>query len=109
MNVFHPNRPGMTAFIFREKEFKRDHEVFNMPPCEWSSNKGATHTLFIGPRDFHGCGTRPSKLLKTVLYVMDDEDENKWSKWEGRIIAEWPDCKPFAKLSEEQMEKWPAL
>lgn len=107
-NYFHPLRSDMTAFIFREKEFGRDHEIYNLPPDQWAESKGATHSLFIGKRDFHGCGTRPAKLLKTVCYVMDEEDENKWRKWEGRIVATWEKVKPM-ELSLEQMKKWPAL
>jgi hypothetical protein len=105
---FHPLRSDMTAFIFREKEFGKDHEIYNCPPDAWAANKGATHSLFIGKRDFHGCGTRPAKLLKTVCYVMDEEDENKWNKWEGKIRATWENVKPM-ELSSEQMKKWPAL
>jgi len=105
---FHPLRSDMTAVIFREKEFGRDHEIYNCPPDEWAANKGATHSLFIGLRDFHGCGTRPAKLLKTVCYVMDEEDENKWNKWNGTIRATWDNAKP-SKLSPQQMRTWPAL
>jgi hypothetical protein len=108
---FHPLRSDLTAYIFREKEFKRDHEIYNCPPDKWAADNGATHTLFIGKRDFHGCGTRPAKLLKTVCYICNEEgDDGKpvWVKWEGNIRATWENVKPSA-LSEEQMKKWPTL
>jgi hypothetical protein len=106
---FHPSRNDMTAVVFKEKNFGLTHEVFCLPPDQWAKNMGATHTLFIGTKDFAGCGTRPAKLLKTVLYVMDSEIEGQWNKWEGKIQATWNNVAPFCKLSPKQMEKWPAL
>lgn len=95
----------MNVSIFREKKFKKEHEIFNCPPDEWAANNGATHTLFI-QKDFHGCGTRPAKLLKTVCYVMNED--YTWDKWEGRVIMNWEGVKP-QKLSDEQMKKWPEI
>jgi hypothetical protein len=84
--------------IFLEKEYGRDHEVYDCAPDEWAFNNGATHTLYIGKKkDIGGCGTRPAKLLKTVLYVGVDENETggiKWEKWHGRITMEWNNVKP---------------
>jgi hypothetical protein len=108
---FHPLRSNMSVSIFREKECNRDHEVYNCPPDKWAADNGATHTLYIGKRDLHCCGTRPAKLLKTVLYVGVDEDNNggiKWEKWHGVVKMSWDNYKPYG-LSEEQMKKWPAL
>lgn len=65
-----------------EKELKNRHCVYDGPPCEWSKERGATHTLYCG--DGIGKGTRPAKLLKTVLYVGTDEldDDIVWEKWD---------------------------
>lgn len=104
---FHPSRNDMTAVVFKEKNFGLNHEIFCLPPDQWAKDFGATHTLFIGKKDFHGCGTRPAKLLKTVCYVMDENEEGKWNKWEGKIQATWENTGPFDKLSPEQMKKWP--
>lgn len=86
----------MTCALFREKEFGKRHEVYDLPPCNWSANFGATHTLYIGKRkDIGGAGTRPAKLLKTVLYVGTDELGGggiKWEKWNGKIECVWPNC-----------------
>ena len=77
-----------------EKQYGKSHEVFTGAPCEWSAQQGATHTLYCGetegPYGCHGRGTRPAKLLKTVLYVGVDEDEAGeivWEKWE--IKTRW--------------------
>ena len=71
--------PGQKARMVREKEYKKYHSVYDGAPCEWSLARGATHTLWIS--EFQG--TRPAKLLKTVLYVGTDEenDEIVWEKW----------------------------
>lgn len=83
----------------REKEYKRTHEVFEGAPCEWSAQRGATHTLWCG--EGIGKGTRPAKLLKTRLYVGVDEKPDGfivWEKWEIRQIAEFDNVKiPFKR------------
>ena len=74
----------------REVEFKKDHEVFGGAPCDWSAERGATHTLYCGeiegPYGTPGRGTRPAKLLKSVLYVGTDEQDDQivWEKWSIR-------------------------
>lgn len=76
----------------REREYKKDHEVFDGAPCEWSRVRGATHTLYCGetegPYGSIGRGTRPAKLLKSVLYVGTDEQDDLivWEKWSVRTI-----------------------
>ena len=73
----------------REQEFKKEHEVYDRAPCDWSEAQGATHTLYCG----EGCGkgTRPAKLLKTVLYVGTDEQDDKivWEKWSIKTLYRW--------------------
>ena len=70
----------------REAQYKRTHEVYGSAPCEWSEKQGATHTLYCG--EGLGRGTRPAKLLKTVLYVGLDEEEDKiiWTKWDIKTL-----------------------
>lgn len=70
----------------KEKQYKKTHEVFTGPPCEWSAERGATHTLYCG--EGPGRGTRPAKLAKTVLYVGTDEinDQIVWEKWQIKIV-----------------------
>lgn len=71
----------------RELEHKRDHYISHGAPCEWSEAHGATHSLNCEVEQRMGfAGTRPAKLLKTVLYVGLDEDENGivWTKWHIR-------------------------
>lgn len=78
--------------IFREKEFGKDHEIYEGPPCEWSRARGATHTLWLG--EGPGAGTRPAILLKTRVKVGVDEAPDgsiKWEVWTGRIRMTWPD------------------
>ena len=67
--------------VVTEKEFGKDHAIFDGAPCEWSKARGATHTLFCG--DGPGKGTRPAILKKTVMLVGTDEIDNciKWEKW----------------------------
>ena len=68
--------------VVTEVDYKKDYTVFDGAPCDWSREHGATHTLFCG--DGPGRGTRPAKLLKTVLYVGVGEDEDGnivWDKW----------------------------
>lgn len=69
--------------IVREEDYKHDHQIFDGPPDEWAASHGATHTLWCGPGP--GKGTRPAKLLKTVLYVGVDESDSVgiiWEKWD---------------------------
>jgi hypothetical protein len=65
---------------FRDTEYKNYHWYRVGAPCEWSAERGATHTLVLDGDN----GSRPLKLLKTVAYVGIDEDENGnivWEKW----------------------------
>ena len=70
-----------------EREYKKEHTVFQGAPCDWAAERGATHTLYCGetegPFGTAGRGTRPAKLLKTVLYVGVDEADDAivWEKW----------------------------
>lgn len=79
-------------FGVKEKDFKKNHDVYLGAPCKWSAEQGATHTLYCGevegPCGTPGRGTRPAKLLKSVLYVgIDEDDEGKivWEKWSVKI------------------------
>lgn len=55
----------------KEKSCGMTHDVYEGAPCEWSAERGATHTLYCGetegPYGMPGRGTRPAKLLKTSL------------------------------------------
>ena len=67
---------------FVEKECGLTHEFSNGAPCEWSAERGATHTLHTID------GTRPARVLKTVAYIGVDEkpdNEIQWEKWDIRI------------------------
>jgi hypothetical protein len=72
----------------KEKQYGLTHEVYDGAPCVWSELQGATHTLYCG--EGVGRGTRPAKLLKTILYVGIDEDPQGnivWDKWS--ITTRW--------------------
>ena len=82
----HNRKTPITGVV--EKRHGKTHEVFQGAPCEWSALYGATHTLYCG--ELEGLyrrphtGTRPAKLLKTVLYVGIDEADGGgivWEKW----------------------------
>ena len=82
---------GRDLTIVREKTWGKTHEIYAEAPCQWSRLQGATHTLFCGVG--HGRGTRPAKLLKTRLYVGNDEDEHGaivWEKWTIKTETFWP-------------------
>lgn len=105
---FHPLRNDMKIFIFKAKNGIY-HDVYECPPDKWAEEHGATHTLYIGPKDFAGGGTRPAKLLKTVLYIGVDEDENsgiKWEKIEGIVRSSAENSTPYPPPSREQIAKW---
>ena len=73
----------------REKQYGKDHYIEHRPPCDWSRERGATHTLHCECEKRIGrAGTRPAKLLKTILYVgLDEEcDQIIWTKWHIRQI-----------------------
>lgn len=77
-----PNVKTRDLLIVKDTEFKNSHEFYTSAPCEWSEERGATHTLYCGAG--LGKGTRPAKLLKTVAYVGIDENadgEIVWEKW----------------------------
>lgn len=73
---------GRNLTSVKEKDLKNRHCVYDGPPSDWAKERGATHTLYCG--DGLGEGTRPAKLLQTVLYVGTDEvaDQIVWEKWE---------------------------
>ena len=87
-------RSSRSAVIgVREKKYGKSHEVYEDAPCAWSAERGATHTLYCGevdgPYGTPGRGTRPAKLLKSVMYVGVDEDEDGhivWQKWAIRHL-----------------------
>jgi len=66
----------------KEQSYGKRHCVYDGPPSDWAKEREATHTLYCG--DGPGEGTRPAKLLKTVLYVGVDEvaDQIVWEKWD---------------------------
>jgi hypothetical protein len=71
--------------IVKEAQWGHRHEVREGAPCAWSAEQGATHTLWLG--EGPGKGTRPARLLKTVLYVGVDENADGncvWEKWQIR-------------------------
>lgn len=76
--------------VVREKQHKLLHTVYDGSPDDWAKEKGATHTLFTG--EGPGRGTRPAKLLKTVLFVGVDEDPEGgivWQKWDIKLHSKW--------------------
>jgi hypothetical protein len=77
----------------REKQYGKTHEVYDGPPCDWSKERGATHTLYCG--EGLGRGTRPARLLKSVLYVGVDEadDQIVWEKWQIKTLWIYPNEK----------------
>jgi hypothetical protein len=71
------------------------HDVLTGPPCEWSAAQGATHTLVVESAVPHIIGdSRPAKMLKTVLYVGADEDEEGRIVWERWNIQHRYTCQP---------------
>ena len=87
-----------TLIQFREKEYKKTHEIYALPPSQWAAERGATHSLWLG--EGHHRGTRPVILKKTrVLVGVDETPEGgiEWQTWEGRFQGEWPECPvPFS-------------
>lgn len=68
---------------FTEKEFGNDFEYVELDSKDtwdvWLMKQGCTHKIFVGCNaEMRGC-----KLLKTVAYILADEDENGnvWEKW----------------------------
>ncbi len=66
---------------FTEKNYGNDFE-FKDVDCQWLKDQGCTHEIAVGgaPHHYH---YRGAKLLKTVVYVLVDENENGavWEKW----------------------------
>jgi hypothetical protein len=76
---------GAPYTVVIESSRKLHHTVFDGAPCDWSRERGATHTLWCG--EGPGQGTRPARLLQTVLYVGVDEGPEEtivWEKWKIR-------------------------
>ena len=89
--------------LVTEATYGKGFQVWSAAPCAWSRDRGATHTLLV-ENDHAGGGTRPARLLKTVMYVGIDEVDNDivWEKW--RILRRggwtcWPTCRYTAVLS----------
>ena len=84
------NNQGRLLTTVKEKSHGLSHEVFSGAPCGWSDARGATHTLYCG--EGHLRGTRPARLLKTVLWVGVDEVPTAdgedylivWERWHVR-------------------------
>lgn len=78
--------------VVKELDCGHNHVVTLGAPCQWSEDRGATHTLHTdewNPTTGKHGGTRPARLLKTVLYVGVDETPGgniKWEKWRVRKI-----------------------
>lgn len=66
-----------------EKEFQNSFEVTSHRDIlnDWDIAQGATHRIFVGQLG----ETKPIKLLKTVLYILQD-DEITWVKWQIKTI-----------------------
>jgi hypothetical protein len=83
-----------TLIQFREKEYKKTHYLYALPPSQWAAERGATHSLWLG--EGLGRGTRPVILKKTRILVGVDETIGgggiEWETWEGRFQGEWPEC-----------------
>jgi len=75
-----------TCNVVKELEYKRLHDVYDGAPCEWSAERGATHTLWCG--EGPGRGSRPVIMKKTVMMVGIDEadDQIVWEKWNIKAI-----------------------
>ena len=75
-------------FFFKEASVGLVHNVSVGPPCEWSKDRGATHTLYC--KD----GTRPVRMHhKTKIFVGIDENPDnqiKWEEWKGVWRGETP-------------------
>ena len=80
-----------TLTIVRQSDNNLTRDVLTGAPCEWSKERGATHTLVIDTRGIASMGdTRPAKLLKTVLFVGIDETADGgilWERWSVKAIA----------------------
>jgi hypothetical protein len=78
--------------IFRENEYRKSHVITAGAPCDWSKERGATHTLHIPERHSDIAGaTRPAILKKTRLLVGIDETPEgdiAWERWVGKS-TEW--------------------
>jgi len=75
-----------TSGMFREKEFGNYFEFSDDPNIftDWDRKHGMTHRIFVG----QGAETRPARILKTVAYVMIDEDVcEKWNIMKTYIIS----------------------
>ena len=79
--ILHDKWEGTVTQVAEKTRGKR-FTVWSAAPCNWSRDRGATHTLIVED-DYAGGGTRPAKLLKTVMYVGVDEIDNDilWEKW----------------------------
>lgn len=78
---------GRAETVVREKEFKKNHLVFDGAPDDWAKERGATHTLYIETTLREE--TRPARLLKTRLYVGVDETPDggiEWERWHVTCI-----------------------
>jgi hypothetical protein len=77
--------PGQQWTGVREQDHGNHFDVFAGAPCQWSADRGATHTLWLG--EGMAEGSRPARLLKTVMWVGVDEDADGglvWEKWAVR-------------------------
>ena len=57
---------------FQEKEFKQHFEYTTAEPDSWGDTFGFPYSVAVGPLG----ETRFAKVLKTVAYVVVDEDQN---------------------------------
>ncbi len=66
---------------FIEKDYGARFE-FRAVEREWLKEQGCTHEIAVN--DVHGYPYRGAKILKTVVHVLTDEDENGnvWQKWQ---------------------------
>ena len=75
---FHNMRQEDVAGRFRELDCGNTFEFSREGLSDWDIKQGATHTVAVLDGN-----TRAARVLKTVVHIIVDEDENGavWEKW----------------------------
>ncbi len=90
MAIAEMGQPVIGSFVSKETNAYFEYSDQPILHNQWAIDQGATHVVYVC--DVF-CNTRAACVLKTVVYIGVDEDENGnmvWEKWpikQHRLVA----------------------
>lgn len=73
-------------------EFSAAPDLYLAPPAHGGKNVVYPHLVWVTTPWKHDCGYRRARVLKNVVHIITDEDENGWAvveKWNIKNYREY--------------------